>query len=84
MESDVLCEYITDVGRHPAWRVARFERHVRQSVRYLAFGPNHEAIAAQRSDRSPGGIGPRSSVELSREIGQANVDRQEISDVLRQ
>jgi hypothetical protein len=57
---------------------------VHQSVRHLAFGPNHEAIAAQRSDRSPGGIGNRSSVELSHEIGQANVDRQEISDVLRQ
>jgi DNA polymerase III alpha subunit len=70
----VLCEYITDVGRYSAGRVAGFERHVRQSVRHLAFGPNHEAIATRRSDRSPGGIGNRSSVELSHEIGQANVN----------
>jgi hypothetical protein len=75
---------MTDVGRYPACRVAGFDRHVRQSVRHLAYGPNHEAIATRPGDRSPGGIGNRSCVELSHEIGQANVDRQEISDVLRQ
>jgi hypothetical protein len=47
---------------------------VRQSVRHLAFGPNHEAIATRRSDRSPGGIGSRSSVELSHEIVHDNVN----------
>ena len=82
--SVTLCSMTFSASRYPAWRVAGFERHVRQSVRHLAFGPNHEAIATRRGDRSPGGIGNRSSVELSHEIGQANVDRQEISDILRQ
>lgn len=76
MYSGVLCEHITDVGRYPAWRVAGFQRHVRQSIRHLAFGPNHQAIATRRGERSPRGIRNRSSVELSHEIGQANMNRQ--------